>query len=732
MVKATTKAAFVKIDVTSACLGLLVAGGVLMPSPRAMAEEEAGSEVSKSSEVTSDQSQVETLPPLLVEDTKVYGSQSLRGATLSKMPLEMREIPQSVSVIDRQRMEQQNLTDLDDVMEKATGVTVQPYQQLTTQYYVRGFQADSFEIDGSPVGIGYQASSPQDMAVYDRVEILRGSNGMLHGSGNPAATINLVRKKPTDTFQSSVDLSGGSWDTYRGEADLGGPLIENGAVRGRLVGAYEKKGYFYDEAEQKTGLAYGVIEADLSDTTLLTLGGQYQAIDAVPNIAGVPMAADGSDLGLSRSRYLNTDWSANDWRTVRAFGALEHQWGGGWTSKLSLEYEKSSSDLKYGALYGSNIDAETGNGAILMPGAYRFHDENRSVDLHANGPFKLLGKDHHALFGLNSNRRQHKVDTGTFETNIARPVNVYTWDPSSVPEPGVSRYDTTSDSDTREAGFYAMGRFSIADPLTLVLGSRFSGWQQDTLTSSYSTGLQWIPYSGLIWDFADDWSAYAGYTSVFQPQTSLTYDGGILDPIEGRSYEVGIKGALYEDRLNVSAALFRIEQSNRAVEDPDHPSVGRTTYYINGGKVRSQGVELEVNGKVMPDWDVSAGYTYTDTKYLEDPNNQGDEFSTTTPHHMFKLWTNYTLPWEEKRWSVGAGLNAQSEITKTSNSITMKQSPYVTMDLRLAYRIMPTVTASLNVKNISNEKYYQELFSPNWSNRYGEPRSVTFGVRATF
>ncbi len=114
--------------------------------------------------------------------------------TLGKMALKPREVAQSVSVIDREQIEKQNLQTLDDVMQRATGVTSAPYVKLTTAYYVRGFQIDSFEIDGVPALLGNMASSPQDMAVYERVEILRGSNGLLHGMGNPAATVNMVRK----------------------------------------------------------------------------------------------------------------------------------------------------------------------------------------------------------------------------------------------------------------------------------------------------------------------------------------------------------------------------------------------------------------------------------------------------------------------------------------------------------------------------------------------------------
>ena len=217
--------------------------------------------------------------------------------TLGKVPLKPRELPQSASVIDHERLEQQNLFSLDEAMQQATGVTVQPFQLLTTAYYVRGFKVDSFELDGVPALLGNTASSPQDMAIYERVEILRGSNGLLHGTGNPAATVNLVRKRPQREFAASTTLSAGRWDRYRAEVDVGGPLSASGNVRGRAVAAYEDRDYFYDVADQGTRLLYGVTEFDLSPDTLLTVGAQYQHIDSITNMAGVPMARMGPISG---------------------------------------------------------------------------------------------------------------------------------------------------------------------------------------------------------------------------------------------------------------------------------------------------------------------------------------------------------------------------------------------------------------------------------------------------
>ncbi|VFT54289.1 Fe(III)-pyochelin outer membrane receptor [Pseudomonas aeruginosa] len=297
---------------TPLCLGLLLA---LSPLAAAVADARKDGETE--------------LPDMVISGESTSATQPPGVTTLGKVPLKPRELPQSASVIDHERLEQQNLFSLDEAMQQATGVTVQPFQLLTTAYYVRGFKVDSFELDGVPALLGNTASSPQDMAIYERVEILRGSNGLLHGTGNPAATVNLVRKRPQREFAASTTLSAGRWDRYRAEVDVGGPLSASGNVRGRAVAAYEDRDYFYDVADQGTRLLYGVTEFDLSPDTLLTVGAQYQHIDSITNMAGVPMAKDGSNLGLSRDTYLDVDWDRFKWDTYRAFGSLEQQLGGG-------------------------------------------------------------------------------------------------------------------------------------------------------------------------------------------------------------------------------------------------------------------------------------------------------------------------------------------------------------------------------------------------------------------
>ncbi|HHG5154154.1 TPA: Fe(3+)-pyochelin receptor FptA [Pseudomonas aeruginosa] len=701
---------------TPLCLGLLLA---LSPLAAAVADARKDGETE--------------LPDMVISGESTSATQPPGVTTLGKVPLKPRELPQSASVIDHERLEQQNLFSLDEAMQQATGVTVQPFQLLTTAYYVRGFKVDSFELDGVPALLGNTASSPQDMAIYERVEILRGSNGLLHGTGNPAATVNLVRKRPQREFAASTTLSAGRWDRYRAEVDVGGPLSASGNVRGRAVAAYEDRDYFYDVADQGTRLLYGVTEFDLSPDTLLTVGAQYQHIDSITNMVGVPMAKDGSNLGLSRDTYLNVDWDRFKWDTYRAFGSLEQQLGGGWKGKVSAEYQEADSRLRYAGSFGA-IDPQTGDGGQLMGAAYKFKSIQRSLDANLNGPVRLFGLTHELLGGVTYAQGETRQDTARFLNLPNTPVNVYRWDPHGVPRPQIGQYTSPGTTTTTQKGLYALGRIKLAEPLTLVVGGRESWWDQDTPATRFKPGRQFTPYGGLIWDFARDWSWYVSYAEVYQPQADRqTWNSEPLSPVEGKTYETGIKGELADGRLNLSLAAFRIDLENNPQEDPDHPGPPNNPFYISGGKVRSQGFELEGTGYLTPYWSLSAGYTYTSTEYLKDSqNDSGTRYSTFTPRHLLRLWSNYDLPWQDRRWSVGGGLQAQSDYSVDYRGVSMRQGGYALVNMRLGYKIDEHWTAAVNVNNLFDRTYYQSLFNPNWNNRYGEPRSFNVSLRGAF
>ena len=171
------------------------------------------------------------------------------------------------------------LNSIDDVMRHTPGVSVVTYDSERTEYYARGFAIQNFQYDGIPMrrDSAYSAGNTlSDMAIYDRIEVLKGATGLRTGSGDPGATINLIRKKPTRLFQGHAQLGIGSWDNYRSELDASGALNEAGTLRGRAVAAYQDKHSYSDDYKRRSSVFYGVIEADLAPSTLLTLGADSQ------------------------------------------------------------------------------------------------------------------------------------------------------------------------------------------------------------------------------------------------------------------------------------------------------------------------------------------------------------------------------------------------------------------------------------------------------------------------
>lgn len=660
----------------------------------------------------------------------VTGSHS-KAAKLLKMPQALKDTPQSVSITTQKQMQEQNLRTLEDVMQQSAGVTVQPFQLLTTGYYARGFKIDSFSQDGVPVLMGNTGAPPQDMAMYEQVEILRGANGLLQGTGNPAATVNLVPKKPPHQFALSGSLSAGRWQHYGGDIDVGGPLNASKSWRGQAVISHNDQDFFYDVAKQKSTHFYAITEVDVGEQTTLNVGASQQRIRSVTNMAGIPFYSDGSDIGLPRHTYLDAAWDRFDWDTTRVFAGVEHQFDNDWRLQVNANHMKGDWALDYAGAMGA-VDKETGKGMKLTGGAYEFENKQNSLDAYATGPFSLFGRQHELMLGGQYQRTETEQFSAPFLSDISVPVDPWHWNPHSIAKPEIGAYSSRGPTKTTQSGLYAMGRFSVTDPLKLIVGGRFSRWQQETASATAKLNNEFTPYAGLVYQLTPQWSAYVSYAEVFQPQTQMTWGGDILSPVKGKNHEAGLKGELFDGQLNVSAALYQIRQQNRAQQDPDHPCAGPVCYYVASGEVKSQGFEAEANGQINRDLSVSASYSYNSTKYVTDAKASGQPFAKFAPKHIARLWGNYTLPWHERRISVGLGLQAQSDFSVESGGVTLRQAGYTLVNARIGYQINKQLSAALNVNNVFDKHYYQSLSGPAWNNRYGEPLSAMLTLRAKY
>lgn len=665
------------------------------------------------------------------EGTGSYATGSANTAT--GLRLSARETPQSISVVTRQRIEDQNLTDVAQVLEQTPGVVVDsmgPAGSDANHIYVRGFEVGSYQVDGvnRPDSYGFR-DDLADMVSYDRVEVVRGATGLMSGTGDPGATINLIRKKPTLQTQRKLTLKAGSWDNYRTELDVSGKLSESGHVRGRFVASTTDSQSHIDRQSLERQVAYGVVEWDVTDSTLLTVGAEYQEMDndGAGN-HGFPMFnSDGSHFKPSRSFNSASDWSYHKRRTKTLFTTLEHQLDNGWQLKLNAEHSRRSYDDAFATAASGTVNPD-GSGISTWTGRWAGDPRQTSFDLSASGPFELLSREHQAYVGASHYRAYYRNDgypLWSFQTID----NIHTWDGSLAVPDAIHTKSSRDALDETQDGLVASVRWSLADDLSLITGARVIDWKRDEANTNLSSGATRrtsrsetgvvTPYIGLVYDLAENWSAYASYTTIFKPQNSKDVGGNYLDPLEGVNYELGIKSEFFDKRLTTALSVFEVHQDNLAVADGSNLAPDGNQAYRAESGTKTRGFEMEMTGEILPDWQVSASYTYAVSK-----NADGDRLLTEVPRDTLKLFTSYRLQ-SLPQLKVGGGVRWQGmEYYKDAgpNNETFTQGAYSIVDVMAQYAFTPQTSVSLNLNNLFDEKYYTAIGSRGW---YGTPRSAT-------
>lgn len=677
------------------------------------------------------------------EGTGSYTSGST--ATATKLPLSIRETPQSVSVITRQRMEDQNLTQLLDVVKQTPGLSVNQGGNAgsdSSGIYSRGFLVENYQVDGlQRLDSNYKSvAQSNDMALYDRVEIIRGATGLTNGVGTPGATLNMIRKRPTTQFQASLKQDIGRWDYSRTEADVAGPLNEEGTLRGRLVGAYQDSESYIDRYNERKKVFYGIIEADLTPDTLLTFGMDSQSHDADDHArSGLPLFnSDGTRAKWSRSDSAAATWAYSKRQFTTGSATLEHNLSERWKAKLTLNRDRYEYDEVLGYAAGGNPNPTTGAGVNLWAGRWEAKPVQTSSDFNLAGSFDLWGLEHDAVIGYTRQHTEYRTNGYPlwYFTGWSSAIpDIYDWDgstPGEPPLPATSRIDY----EENQSASYASTRLRATDDLSLILGVRVSEWENTIETDRYTgtdtrvqrqeTGVA-TPFAGVVYDLDPHWSLYASYTSIFKPQNSMTVTGSYIDPLEGNGYEVGSKAAFFEDRLNLGIALYQIEQDNLAVRDGNLTAPDGSAAYRAESGTETRGVELEVSGELAVDWEAMASFSRNIVQDAE-----GKKLNTNVPQNTLKLFTTYTLRGVGNGLTLGGGINWQSDIYSVNqgpNKVRFTQDDYALVDVMARYPLTENLSVTANLNNLLDEKYYTNTSG---SSYYGTPRNATLGVRLTY
>lgn len=670
------------------------------------------------------------------------GSYTVGGVSLMKNDQTLREVPHSLTVFSRERLSDQRITNLESLVEATPGLSINYTDSERISFFSRGHQIDAIQYDGSTVvpGAGGGTYVQPDMALFDRVEVIRGATGLMRGEGNPSGTINLVRKRPTENFQASASGAIGTWNDYRFEGDVSGSLIDSGNVRGRLVLAWQDRDLFQTGREDGKDTIYGIVETHLTEKTILTGALQYTHLDTSGSWGGLPALADGTPIDLPRETYLGAADNRWDRSNTQGFVELQHTFENDWKVEASatrtrFEIDENGFQQTYFVKTASNPNPyayDVQKSVCKGSGSDQTH-----IDVKAEGSFSLFGRQHDLNVGAEWSKNVNinsYCDFAVFVWNT----DIRHWNPyTSMPEWNLNPQGVNTRSITEQDGAWASTRLYLADPLSVILGARVSNWKTSSGTQKVDNEV--TPYAGIIYDFHKNFSAYFSYTEIFKSQTGLTVSGKQIDPIRGESYEVGVKGEFYDARLTSNFALFRIDNVGKAVNDLNSPNPC-TPWYTSGycrvaeGETRSEGIDTDISGEILPGVQLTAGYTYNRTKYIVDTSasNVGLPLRTQDPKHVFKLYANWNLPGNLSAWAVGGGLNAQSDIYRQSGNVRAEQGGYTTFSALVKYNANENLTIQLNANNLFDKNYYKNIGPSGLAYYYGDPRNVSLTLRATY
>lgn len=632
------------------------------------------------------------------------GYRAKRSRSATGLDLDLRETPQSVSVITRTQLDDFGLSSVNGALQLAPGVTVERVETDRTYYTARGFDITNFQLDGigMPFSNGAQWGDI-DLAVYERVEVLRGANGLLSSTGFPSATVNFVRKQPTADLQGSAALTLGSWQRRRLEGDVSGGLNSENSVRGRLVAAVQEGGDigYLDRWDRHQATLYGVIDVDLAPGTVLSLAHLTQRTKTDSPLWGALPAtySDGTPTDYDRATSTAPDWAWWTNRDERTTVELSHELTPDWQWRSVLTRRRATSDSELLYLYGLP-DRETGAGLLAYPSAFRGRYTQTILNSQAQGPFTLAGRRHEAMLGV-ALAREQAWERSDYPASTTDPIGVplERW-PGDFPKPAFDASSDGSDWTTKRLSAFAALRWSLRDDLKLIAGAnltRISSTGENYGTSHTYSATKTSPYLGLVYDLTPELALYASHTRIFSPQAEPDASGAPLPPVVGASSELGAKQSWLGDQLVTTIAWFDTRQDGLATFDHYEPNFVAVYRPEN---VRSRGLELEATGRLGARWNLNAGFSHF--RMTRDDGTAARRFVPRSSARVSLSWQ----PVEPLTLSVATRWQSAIQADTTG----ARQSSYALVDASLGYRVNARWTAAVHLENLTDRKVWNSLY----------------------
>ena len=647
------------------------------------------------------------------------------STTATKTDTPQRDIPQSIQVIPQQVIKDQQITRISDVARNVSGVSlIGGYAADTDNYVIRGFVTYNNLRNGFQAGDNYI-----DPNSIERVEVLKGPASVLYGQFEPGGVVNYVTKQPLATPYYASEFTVGSYSDYKSSIDISGPLTPNKKLLYRLNASYENFSSFIDFVHGQYFSISPVLSYKISDNTNLTLEYEhtsqnrtlYDGLLPIPQSFQVPISRF---LGEPSADKYNVDSNA-------FYLTLDHTFSENLRLRSAFSAYFTTSDNNNVVRPDSlEADGQTVSRTLAGGGS---HSQTFDLQNELISKFKTGSINHQLLLGLElgwQNSYGGYFRTAAPGINLFNPVYGAPL-PTSFVDINQQIWDYT---DT--VGIYLQDQVTLLPNLKLLVGGRydFVSYNERRTDSNNNDALlstdnfydeAFSPRVGLVYQPIEPISLYASYSESFVPNNTLSASQVALKPSRGTQYEAGIKTELLDGKLSATLAAYEITKTNVPTTDPNN-----TDYSIAAGEVKSQGIEFDISGRILPGWNVIASFAYNDTYVSEDNDDLlvGDRL-VGVPRNTASFWTSYEIQSGSfKGLGFGGGLFfvGDSEANLPNNGLVIPS--YVRTDASIFYK-KENWRVGLNFKNLFDTTYY---YSQDYYLRPGDPLTVLATISVQF
>ncbi|MGJ3251647.1 MAG: TonB-dependent siderophore receptor [Elainellaceae cyanobacterium] len=558
---------------------------------------------------------------------------------VTRLDIPLRDLPRSVQIIPDEVIEDQAATRIRDALRNVSGVVQDGgFAGTADQFNIRGFFSGDIFRDGfrDPSNI-FETSN------IERIEVLKGPASILFGNIEPGGAINIVTEQPLPFPFYAAELEIGSFEFVRPTLDFSGPITTDGALRYRLNAAYEHSDGFRDlNQDVQRFFVAPVLALDIGDRTDLVLEFSYLD-DERPFDRGL-LAVGRDVIDVPVRRFFGEPDDFRDVEEISAGYRFNHQLSDNWEIRSAFRVV-TVDDIDFRA-EPLALDEETG----LLSRNFRSNDdvsESYTLQNEVQGQFTTGPIDHRLIFGIDLSRQTSGGTQRRLPPDLTPDIDVFDPEYDQIPIPDFDDLTVVVRDNlnrTDSLGLYLQDLIEITDNFKLLLGGRLDFVEQESRdflsdTTSEQEPDAFSPTVGLLYQPIEPLSLYANFARSFQPNFGTQVDGSFIDPERGTQFEIGARGEFLDGGLTASLALYRIVKDNVATTDPDNPD-----FTIPAGEQRSQGVELDVIGRILPGWNVIASYSYIDAEITEEVFGltEGSRISN-VPEHSASLWTTYEI-----------------------------------------------------------------------------------------